>query len=77
MSEEPRCYFCGEKLKSGDVCYGCYEYGVDEAYKRGYEEGYRKGLEEGIAQGRSSVLYEIESDLSIPPEVRRKVRWML
>jgi hypothetical protein len=41
MSEnnrEIRCRFCGEQLSDGDVCYGCHDRAIDEAYREGYNE---------------------------------------
>jgi len=73
--EEKCCCFCGEPLKDGDVCYGCYENDRDEAYRRGYDEGYEKGLEEGKRQGRSELLSELENDIYIPSEVKARLRW--
>jgi hypothetical protein len=78
MSEnnrEIRCRFCGEQLSDGDVCYGCHDRAIDEAYREGYNEGYRKGLEEGRDRGRDELLSELEEDYNIPFEVRRRLRW--
>jgi hypothetical protein len=76
MGEEMRCRFCGERLRDGDVCYGCYEHDRDVAYREGYDEGYKKGLEDGIQQGRNALKYEIESDIYMPEEAKRRLRWM-
>jgi hypothetical protein len=76
MGEEMRCRFCGERLSDGDVCYGCYEHDRDVAYREGYDEGYKKGLEDGIQQGRNALKYEIESDIYMPEEAKRRLRWM-
>jgi hypothetical protein len=74
-TEEIRCRFCGEPLSDGDVCYGCHDRAIDEAYREGYNEGYKKGLEEGRSEGRDGLLSELERDIYIPEEVRRRLRW--
>jgi hypothetical protein len=72
--EETNCQFCGEPLSDGDVCYRCHEHEVDQSYRKGYEEGFKKGLEEGRDEERSFVLHNLESDLAIPFEVKRRIR---
>ena len=81
--KEIRCCLCGEALGVEDevYCRACLEHsederyhqGYDEGYRQGYDEGYEKGLEEGRREGRDSVISQIESDIIIPYEIRRRI----
>jgi flagellar biosynthesis/type III secretory pathway protein FliH len=68
------CHFCGEPLEDGDICFGCYEAGCDEAFDDGKQAGYKEGNEEGKREGRSAVLSEIEFDPFIPSEAKCRIR---